>query len=92
MTKSPYHTVGVSFPDPVLLADAKARAARLGISFSAYVVRLVRQDLEAGGDFVLKDPTATPLDPKGVSPDVAGEAARIVEEEVRRRRGRQTRG
>lgn len=55
MTKAPYRTVGVSFPNPNLLEDAKARAARLGLSFSAYVVRLIQEDLSTRGDFVLKE-------------------------------------
>ena len=55
MTKVIYRTVGVSFPNPKLLEDAKARAARLGFSFSAYVVRLIQEDLSTRGDFVLKE-------------------------------------
>jgi hypothetical protein len=63
-----YLTFGVSFPDPKLLKDGKARAARLDLSFSDYICRLVREELERGGDFVLREgppPADAPAESKG---------------------------
>lgn len=45
MANGVYITRSMSFPDPKLLADAVARAAVLGISFSKYVTLLIEKDL-----------------------------------------------
>jgi hypothetical protein len=56
--KNPYHVQGVSFKNADFLAKAKARAASLDLSLSAYLQRLVIHDIEAGGPIVLT-PRAT---------------------------------
>jgi hypothetical protein len=39
-------THGVSWPNPALLAAARARAGDMGMSFSSYINQLVRRDLD----------------------------------------------
>jgi hypothetical protein len=49
-----YTNQSVSFP-PALLAKAKERARRLGLTFSAYVQKCVERDLEQGGSIVFAE-------------------------------------
>lgn len=58
--KKVYATHGISWPDPQLLVEAKARAGRLGLSLSQYVNRLVKDDIDEGGNMILKDPPPAP--------------------------------
>jgi hypothetical protein len=58
VTGPKYVTTSISFPDPDLLELAKGRADRLGLSFSKYVAKLLVDDIERGGDFVLRERTA----------------------------------
>ena len=50
-----YVNQSVSFP-PRLLADAKARARNLGLSFSAYVQKCLERDLLERPDIVFREP------------------------------------
>jgi len=49
-----YVNQSVSFP-PRLLADAKARARSLGLSFSAYVQKCLERDLSERPDIVFRE-------------------------------------
>ena len=49
-----YVNQSVSFP-PKLLADAKARARNLGLSFSAFVQKCLERDLADRPDIVYKE-------------------------------------
>lgn len=65
--KGKYTTVGVSFPDETLLGSGRDRAARLGVSFSRYISHLIEQDLDVGGNMVLRErvPGASPATTEG---------------------------
>jgi hypothetical protein len=49
-----YVNQSVSFP-PKLLADAKARARNLGLSFSAYVQKCLERDLADRPDIIFRE-------------------------------------
>jgi hypothetical protein len=51
-------TFGISFPNPDLLDQAKAKSAAYGISLSAYVNQLLRRDL--GHAALTPSPSARP--------------------------------
>lgn len=55
-----YINQSVSFP-PALLSEAKARAERLNLSFSAYVQKCVERDLSERGAIVYVERPTKPL-------------------------------
>jgi hypothetical protein len=68
-----YVNQSVSFP-PKLLADAKARARNLGLSFSAYVQKCLERDLADRPDIIFREPGGAQMAPE--PPQAAQEAPR----------------
>ena len=54
----------ISF-DPSLAARAEKRAEDLGLSFSAYVAQVVRNDVLRGGDFHISPASVSPVSYRG---------------------------
>lgn len=55
-------TTTISLPKDMLSA-ARARARKMGISFSRYAQLLVEEDLDKGGDVVLRE-RSRPINPR----------------------------
>jgi hypothetical protein len=68
-----YVNQSVSFP-PKLLADAKARARNLGLSFSAFVQKCLERDLADRPDIVFRESGAAQM--AAEPPQAAHEASR----------------
>ena len=68
-----YINQSISFP-PKLLADAKARAKNLGLSFSAFVQKCLERDLADRPDIIFRESGGAQMAPE--PPQAAQEAPR----------------
>ena len=74
-----YVNQSISFP-PKLLADAKARARNLGLSFSAFVQKCLERDLCDRPDIIFKE--------QGVDAQMAAEGPQAPHEASKPRKSR----
>ena len=74
MGKPKYTNTSLSFPDGELLNRAKARAARMGISFSKYVVLLIGKDIQERQAVGSVSDLVQPYRIGGTPPDINSES------------------
>lgn len=80
--KNKFSVTGISFLDPELLSNAKARAKRLHLNLSKYVCQLIRQDLAGGGESLTFKESPAPV---SSDQSAVGKVADLIRKEAKKR-------